>query len=169
MSPKKGLTLLTTTLQVNTSNGYDLPQRVMATAVTLLNASTKILEIHWTLKPPTSKFYLYMHFAELQSLQANETREFDVTMNGNVTTESYSPKFFKMQTLYSITPRQCDGGECLLQLVKTSSSTLPPLINAIEVFTVIDFSQFETNGDEGIYVGFFHTYKLLNYVNMLSY
>ncbi|KFK35820.1 hypothetical protein AALP_AA4G041500 [Arabis alpina] len=53
-----------------------------------------------------------------------------------------------MQTLYSKTARQCEGGECLLQLVKTSSSTLPPLINAIEVFTAIDFSQLETNGNE---------------------
>ncbi|XP_024006011.1 probable LRR receptor-like serine/threonine-protein kinase At1g51810 isoform X3 [Eutrema salsugineum] len=148
LSPNKEWALLTTNLQVNTSNGYDLPQRVMAKAVTPVNASTTTLEIPWTLKPPTSLFYVYLHFAELQTLQANETREFDVTMNGNVTHASYSPKFLKMQTAFSRAPKQCDGGKCLLQLVKTSRSTLPPLINAIEIFTVIDFSQLETHEDE---------------------
>ncbi|CAA7044490.1 unnamed protein product [Microthlaspi erraticum] len=150
ISPSKELKLLTTTLQVNTSNDYDLPQRVISTAVTPIDDKATTLEIPWTLESPTSKFYLFMHYAELKALQANETREFSVTMNGNVTLESYSPKFLRMQTVFSKAPKQCDGGKCLLQLVKTSKSTLPPLINANEVFTVIDFSQFETNGDEVI-------------------
>lgn len=143
---------MTTNLQLNISNDYDLPQRVMNTAATPIDASTTTMEIPWTLEPPTSQFYLFLHFAELQSQQANETREFSVMMNGNVTLESYSPKYLNKQTVYSRAPKQCDGGKCLLQLVKTSRSTLPPLINAIEAFTVIDFSQLETKGDEGKFV-----------------
>lgn len=143
---------MTTTLQVNSSNGYDLPQRVISTAVTPIDDKATTLDIPWSLETPTSQFYLFMHYAELKTLQANETREFNVTLNGNVTFESYSPKFLRMQTVFSKAPKQCDGGKCLLQLVKTSKSTLPPLINAIEVFTVIDFSQLETNGDEGMLV-----------------
>nr|VDD55808.1 unnamed protein product [Brassica oleracea] len=37
---------------------------------------------------------------------------------------------------------------CLLQLVKTLNSSLPPLLNAMEIFTVIDFPQMETNDDD---------------------
>ncbi|KAG7594899.1 Protein kinase domain [Arabidopsis thaliana x Arabidopsis arenosa] len=148
ISPDQDWQILTTNLQINASNDYDLPQRVIKTAVTPIKASTTTMEFTWKLKPPTSQFYLFLHFAELESLQAKETREFNVVMNGNVTLESYSPKFLQMQTVYSKAPKKCDGGECLLRLVKTSKSTLPPLINAIEAFTVLDFSQLETNGDE---------------------
>ncbi|KAL9859774.1 putative LRR receptor-like serine/threonine-protein kinaseRLK-Pelle-LRR-I-1 family [Arabidopsis thaliana] len=150
ISPDQDWQILTTNLQINASNDYDLPQRVIKTAVTPIKASTTTMEFPWTLKSPTSQLYLFLHFAELQSLQANETREFSVVFNGNVTLESYSPKFLQMQTVYSKAPKQCDGGECLLQLVKTSRSTLPPLINAMEAFTVLDFPQIETNVDEVI-------------------
>ena len=75
-----------------------------------------------------------------------------MVLNGNVTFKSYSPKFLEMQTVYSTAPKQCDGGKCLLQLVKTSRSTLPPLINAMEAYTVLDFPQIETNVDEGMCV-----------------
>lgn len=117
------------------------------------------MEFTWKLKPPTLQFYLFLHFAELESLQANETREFNVMLNGNVTFESYSPKFLQMQTVYSRAPKKCDGGECLLRLVKTSKSTLPPLINAIEAFSVLDFSQLETNGDEGMFFFFIYLFS----------
>ncbi|WZZ90237.1 hypothetical protein YC2023_118816 [Brassica napus] len=39
----------------------------------------------------------------------------------------------------------CKGGECSFQLTRTNRSTLPPLVNALEVFTVIHFPQPETN------------------------
>ncbi|CAN8321492.1 unnamed protein product [Cochlearia groenlandica] len=147
-TPGKNSALLTTNLRVNISNDYDLPQPIMTTALTPINDSIATLEVSFTLETPTSQFYTFLHFAEIKTLQANETREFNVTMNGIVTLGTYSPKFLTMQTVFSRAPKQCDGGKCLLKLVKTSRSTLPPLINAIEAYTVIDFSQLETNGDE---------------------
>uniref|UniRef100_A0A1J3IT16 Putative LRR receptor-like serine/threonine-protein kinase n=1 Tax=Noccaea caerulescens TaxID=107243 RepID=A0A1J3IT16_NOCCA len=140
-------TQVTTNLTVNASNLYELPQDVMTTGVTPLNPNAT-LNITWTLEPPTTKFYSYMHFAELQTLRANDTREFNITMNGKSQYGSYSPKPLKTQTIFDITPGQCDGGACLLQLVKTPRSTLPPLLNAIEGYTVIDFPQMETNEDD---------------------
>ncbi|ESQ30276.1 hypothetical protein EUTSA_v10011227mg [Eutrema salsugineum] len=139
---------VTTTLDVNVNNEYELPKGVMATCVTPLNANAT-LNINWILKPPTTKFYSYMHFAELQTLKANDTREFDVTLNGKLSYGKYSPKPLKSITIFDVMPHQCDrSGECLLELLKTSNSTLPPLLNAIEVYTVIDFPQMETNEDD---------------------
>ncbi|KAL0722763.1 hypothetical protein Bca4012_037362 [Brassica carinata] len=140
-------TQVTTNLNVNASNLYELPKGVMSTCITPLNANAS-LNITWTIEPSTTKFYSYMHFAELQTLKANDTREFNMTMNGKITYGPYSPKPLKTETVFDITPEQCDGGACLLQLLKTSKSTLPPLLNAIEAFTVIDFPQMETNGDD---------------------
>ncbi|KAJ0250386.1 Leucine-rich repeat protein kinase family protein [Hirschfeldia incana] len=140
-------TQVTTNLNVNSSNLYELPKGVMSTGVTPLNPNAT-LNLTWTIEPSTTKFYSYMHFAELQSLRANDTREFNITMNGKISYGPYSPQPLKAQTIFDITPEQCDGGACLLQLLKTSKSTLPPLLNAIEAFTVIDFPQTETNEDD---------------------
>ncbi|KAG5401668.1 hypothetical protein IGI04_016275 [Brassica rapa subsp. trilocularis] len=40
---------------------------------------------------------------------------------------------------------QCDSGGCRLELVRTPKSTLPPLINALEAYTVIEFPKLETS------------------------
>ncbi|CDY51448.1 BnaA05g36650D [Brassica napus] len=106
---EKNWTQVTTNLTVNTSNGYNPPQVVMASASTPISAFAS-WNFTWLLFPSTTQFYIYMHFAEIQSLQANETREF--------------------------------------KLLRTSKSTLPPLINAIEIYMVIDFPLLETNQDD---------------------
>ena len=93
-----------------------------------------------------------MHFSEIQSLQANETREFSVLVNGDPMHERYSPKPLSTETLSYFTPQQCDKGTCIVELLRTSKSTLPPLINAIEIYTVIDFPLLETNQDDGMSV-----------------
>ncbi|CAN8321500.1 unnamed protein product [Cochlearia groenlandica] len=137
-------TQITTNLTVNGSNGYELPSDVMATGVTPLNASAT-LDISWTVDSSTTQYYSYRHFAELQTLRANDTREFQVTVNGKVTYEAYSPTLLNGETIFDVRSNQCDGGKCLMKLSKTPKSTLPPLLNAFEVFTVIDFPQKETN------------------------
>ncbi|KAL1220939.1 putative LRR receptor-like serine/threonine-protein kinase [Cardamine amara subsp. amara] len=144
---EKSWTSVNTTLNVNATNGYELPEDVMATGATPLNVNAT-LNITWTVEPPNTQFYLYMHFAELQTLRANDIREFNMTVNGNFSYGPYSPKPLKTETVFDLAPEQCEGGACLLQLKKTPKSTLPPLLNAIEAFTVIEFPQMETNGDD---------------------
>ncbi|EFH39001.1 predicted protein [Arabidopsis lyrata subsp. lyrata] len=70
-----------------------------------------------------------MHFAEIQTLGANETREFDIILKGNFNYSGFSPT--KLET-------------CSLQLVRTPNSTLPPLINTLEAYTILEFSILET-------------------------
>ncbi|XP_010500450.1 PREDICTED: receptor-like protein kinase At3g21340 [Camelina sativa] len=145
----KEWTLVTTTLNVNTTNGFDLPQGAMASAATREN-DNGTWEFPWSLKDSTTRFHIYLHFAELETLLANETREFNVLLNGKVFYGPYSPTSLSIGTM-STQPEStltCKGGSCLLQLVKTTKSTLPPLINAIELFTVVEFPQSETNQDE---------------------
>ncbi|XP_010500772.2 PREDICTED: probable LRR receptor-like serine/threonine-protein kinase At1g51820 isoform X2 [Camelina sativa] len=136
-------TQLTTTLNVNTGITYELPQGVMAKAATPLEAN-ETLNITWTIEPPT-QYYSYVHFAELQNLRANDTREFNVTQNGIYTFGPFSPLPLKTASIVNSIPQQCDGGACILQLVKTLKSTLPPILNAIEAFSVIDLPQMETS------------------------
>ncbi|WZZ50343.1 hypothetical protein YC2023_050450 [Brassica napus] len=83
---------------------------------------------------------------------------------------SFSPPKLELRTLYTAAPVQCDSEGCNLQLVKTPNSTLPPLINAIEVYTVIEFPQVETSQNDGISrLPLSRTSKLLiNYVKSVG-
>ncbi|TXG68746.1 hypothetical protein EZV62_003681 [Acer yangbiense] len=73
---------LSTSLPVDsvTNNGYKPPSVVMQTAGTSENAS-KSLDFYLEIDDTTLQFYAYLHFAEIQKLKANESREFNVSFN----------------------------------------------------------------------------------------
>uniref|UniRef100_M4ENP5 Protein kinase domain-containing protein n=1 Tax=Brassica campestris TaxID=3711 RepID=M4ENP5_BRACM len=146
---KKDWNLITTTLNVNTSNGFDPPQGAMASAATYVN-DNGTWDIPWNMEDSTTRFHIYLHFAEIQTLLANETREFSVFLNGNEFSKPFSPKMLGIVTMITQpeSTLRCESGACLLQLVKTTNSTLPPLLNAMEIFTVVELPQPETNQDE---------------------
>ncbi|CAE6018980.1 unnamed protein product [Arabidopsis arenosa] len=135
---------VTTSLSINNSDTYDIPKTVLKSAATPRNA-TEPLFINWTPRPSNAQVYFYLHFAEIQTLEANETREFDIIFGENFNHSGFRPLKLQLSTVYTDAPVQCDSGGCSLQLVRTSKSTLPPLINAIEAYTVMEFSQLETS------------------------
>ncbi|KAL9284012.1 putative transferase [Arabidopsis thaliana] len=139
-------TQISTTSDVDNINDYDPPKDALATAARPTNASEP-LTIKWTNSDnPNAQYYVYRHFSEIQDLQTNDTREFNMLWNGEVM--SSNPIILKkldISTIYSQSPRFCDEGKCIFQLIRTNRSTLPPLLNALEVFTVIQFPQSETN------------------------
>lgn len=92
---------------------------------------------------------VYFHFAEIQVLKENDTREFDILLDGTVIRKSYTPKVLQSETIYNILPQKCIGS-CDLDLVQTQRSTLPPLVNAIETFDVLEFPYAETNQNDGM-------------------
>ncbi|XP_024011594.1 probable LRR receptor-like serine/threonine-protein kinase PAM74 isoform X2 [Eutrema salsugineum] len=140
-------TQISTTLQVSNDNSYAPPKITLSTAATPSNASAP-LTISWTPDNPGDQYYLYSHFAEVQDLQANGTREFDLLWNGAVTTEAFVPSKLVLDTFLNTSPLNCEEEKCIYQLIKTSRSTLPPLLNALEIYTVIQFPQSETNEND---------------------
>lgn len=143
-------TLISTTTNVSNNNHYDLPQDVLKVAATPTNLAAPLM-INWTLSNPDDQLYLYLHFSEIQILMANETREFDIIFNGEtINTRVVSPKYLEIFTWLTTNPRQCKGGICRMQLRKTQRSTLPPLLNAFEVYSVLELPQSQTNESEGI-------------------
>ncbi|ESQ42384.1 hypothetical protein EUTSA_v10012638mg [Eutrema salsugineum] len=146
---QKDWTQISTTSDVGNTNDYDPPKAALATAATPTNASEP-LTVEWSnSEKPDDLYYVYRHFAEVQDLQANETREFHMEWNGELMfSDPVKPTKLEILTMLSVTPRTCDGGECSFQLKRTNRSTLPPLLNALEVFTVIQFPQSETHGND---------------------
>ncbi|RID41372.1 hypothetical protein BRARA_J01339 [Brassica rapa] len=136
-----------TTLEVSNDNNYAPPKKALATAAIPSNLSAP-LTVSWTPEKHGDQYYLYSHFAEIQDLHANDTREFDVLWNGAVTIEAFVPSKLLIDTFMNKSPETCDGGKCSYQLIKTSKSTLPPLLNALEIYTVIQFPQSETDEND---------------------
>ncbi|XP_010483607.1 PREDICTED: receptor-like protein kinase At5g59670 isoform X2 [Camelina sativa] len=136
------LTQISTTLEVNNSNNYVPPKEALKNAATPSNASAP-LTMEWTPLDPNDQYYLYAHFAEIQELKENETREFNIVWNGEVMS-TVVPKKLEVSTIYDQSPRTCEKGKCSIQLIRTKRSTLPPLINAFEVYLVIELPQSET-------------------------
>jgi hypothetical protein len=136
---------------IDSIDGYDPPQDVLRTGAMPANASDP-MTITWNLKTATDQVYGYIYIAEIMEVQANETREFEVVVNNKVHFDPFRPTRFEAQVMFNNVPLTCEGGFCRLQLIKTPKSTLPPLMNAFEIFTGIEFPQSETNQNDVIAV-----------------
>lgn len=137
-----------TDLFVNTSNFYDVPEVVAKTAAVPKNASQP-LTLNWTLSEITAQTYIYMHFAEIHNLEANDIREFNITYNGGKRWFDYfRPPNFSITTIFNPRAVSSPDGKFSFTFAMTSNSTLPPLINALEIYKVLDLSLLETNQDE---------------------
>ncbi|KAJ1390948.1 Malectin-like carbohydrate-binding domain [Sesbania bispinosa] len=142
--------------QLNTSlgpddlgqNKYKPPAVVMSTAATPINGSAP-LEFSWDSDNVNEKYYIYMHFNEVEKLATNKTRAFDIYVNGKLWYD-YGPlvPLYQITTTVLSTSALTGATSYLFSLSKTQNSTLPPIINAAEIYTVKDFSQSETEQDD---------------------
>ncbi|KAG7633476.1 Protein kinase domain [Arabidopsis suecica] len=112
-------TQISTSLTVNTSDSFRLPQAALITAATPAKDGPSYIGITFYTSSE-ERFFIYLHFSEVQALRANETREFNISINGESVADLYRP------------------------LSRTQSSTHPPMINAIEIFLVSELLQSET-------------------------
>ncbi|XP_010507237.1 PREDICTED: putative receptor-like protein kinase At3g46340 [Camelina sativa] len=139
---------ISTSLTVNTSDSFRLPQNAIKTAATSANASEPLIDIEFP-ESANDKVYIYLHFSEVHALKANETREFDISLNGESIKDSYKPLYLQSETLSNPSPVICTGQKCIVKLTRSGKSTHPPLLNAIEGFAVADFLQSETDENDG--------------------
>ncbi|ESQ51394.1 hypothetical protein EUTSA_v10017541mg [Eutrema salsugineum] len=139
-----------TTLNVTSSNPFAVPDAVSRSGISPRNA-TRPFNYYWYPDVPNDKVNAYFHFAEIQPLQANDTREFDIFFEGIIIHRAYSPQVLQSETKYNKSPLKCGGvffKSCDLDLVRTERSTLPPLINAVEAFNVLEILYAETDPND---------------------
>ncbi|KAM5579268.1 LRR receptor-like serine/threonine-protein kinase IOS1 [Rosa sericea] len=138
-------TQISTSLTVQ-GNDYQVPTIVMNTAITPKNANSSI-DISWEPPDDTTQYYIYMHFAELQQLKANQFRAFNINLNGQYWSGPIVPPNLSTYTVYTQSA-STPAANNRFSIFKTENSTLPPIINAIEAYTLKDFSQLETDEDD---------------------
>ncbi|KAL6335715.1 hypothetical protein AAG906_039478 [Vitis piasezkii] len=124
-------------------NHFKPPSKVMATAVTPADERYP-LEFHWNLDNSTRQFYVYMHFAEVEELQSNQLRELYVSLNGwFLSPEPIVPGRLVPHTGFS-THSISASSELSLSIYKTHRSTLPPILNALEIYEIKQLFQSST-------------------------
>ncbi|XP_062008525.1 probable LRR receptor-like serine/threonine-protein kinase At1g05700 [Rosa rugosa] len=140
--------------QLNTSlcnttedNSYQVPSIVMCTAATPKNADDS-LNIFWLPSDSNAQYQIYMHFAEVEKLQANKSRQFSITFNGKLFYGPFSPQYLSFDTIYSIAAWSPTGQYIKFSILKNEKSTLPPILNAYEIYMVKPAPQSETKHDD---------------------
>jgi hypothetical protein len=128
-------------------NDYKPPAIVMSTAATPVDVNEP-LEIEWEGDNENDQYYLYLYFNEVEKLAANETRAFNIKVNGDFWYGPMIPRYGSAYTIFSRDPFP-RAATYLVSLSKTGNSTLPPILNAIEIYNVKDFSQSETEQNDG--------------------
>ncbi|KAJ9568441.1 hypothetical protein OSB04_004407 [Centaurea solstitialis] len=125
----------------------DPPSEVMSTAI-MPKYPINSFNINWTPDNTTDKFFMYMHFAEIEILKRNQTREFNIYLNGNLSYGPFSPLNHTTTTIYSTEPETVAPMYTLV-INKTKNSTLPPIINALEIYTLKWLPQRQTYDQDG--------------------
>ncbi|CAL4901105.1 unnamed protein product [Urochloa decumbens] len=120
--------VISTTNTVNNlyNDPFEAPSKVMQAAATPRNASSDI-KFYWDSKPqpkdPSPGYIAVMYFSELQALPDGALRQFNFNVNGRT----------RGSTRYNVS------------IDATANSTLPPIINAVEIFTVISTTDVGTD------------------------
>ncbi|URE25643.1 Leucine-rich repeat receptor-like protein kinase [Musa troglodytarum] len=132
-------------VEYGVNDHFEIPSKVMQTAVYPVN-STK-LELSFTPDPgDLNEFYAVMYFAELQQ---NASRQFSVDLNGALLNDAkpFTPDFLTSDAIYNINP-SAGFSQLNISLVATERSTLPPLLNAVEVFSTMRNTNVATDGGD---------------------
>ncbi|KAK3138215.1 hypothetical protein QOZ80_5AG0365930 [Eleusine coracana subsp. coracana] len=135
---------------------FEVPSIVMQTAFTPRNASKNFDDIYWVAVPnhvyPAPEYICILYFAELQILSGNAVRRFNITINGKLWYPGpYTPLYLHANPVYNERPLY-GSSQYDVALTATSDSTLPPIINAVEVFSVISTANVATDPQDGMYI-----------------
>ena len=130
---------------------YQVPQVVMSTAVTKFNINDPMF-ITWTPGGGNAVIqYICMHFAELENLQPNQSRQCNIFLNGNLWKGSFVPRYLSTSTVQS-SPDGEIGQQFQIWINQTETSTLPPILNAVEFYTLRQFLQAQTDQEDGMFL-----------------
>lgn len=140
---------ISTNQTVNVNNDYQPPEIAMVTASVPTDPDAS-MNISLVGVERTVQFYVFMHFAEIQELNSNETREFNIMYNDKNIYGPFRPPNFTTISVFTPTEVVADAnGQYIFSLQRTGNSTLPPLLNAMEIYSVNLLPQQETDRKEG--------------------
>ncbi|VAH12599.1 unnamed protein product [Triticum turgidum subsp. durum] len=135
---------------------FEVPWKVMQTAIVTRNASENIwfgwesLDAEPRDDDPSRPGYVaILHFAELQLLNASngELRQFYINLNDELAYPTgFTPEHLISNAIYDTKPSRHSGYN--FSINATTNSTLPPILNAVEVYYVIPTTNLGTDSQD---------------------
>ncbi|KAK6271910.1 hypothetical protein POUND7_008993 [Theobroma cacao] len=110
------------------------------------NSTSISIQLGTNLPATEVPIYMNMYFSEVSVLDSTQRRSFQLYIDGKSTSNPFIPSYGKAGEMYLANFSASSNTN--FSLVATSVSTLPPLINALEVFTVSDELTDGTNRDD---------------------
>ncbi|KAJ1689483.1 hypothetical protein LUZ63_013638 [Rhynchospora breviuscula] len=127
---------ISTTSTFDPDTDFGIPSIVMQTAAATLSVQQS-LELSW---PPANNnkstvFLVILHIGEVQDISSDDLRQFDIFWNGIAYASYTSVVPYKLYPGW-FSYRSTDHDEHNVSLRATSNSTLPPLLNAFELYVI---------------------------------
>ncbi|KAK1265161.1 putative leucine-rich repeat receptor-like protein kinase [Acorus gramineus] len=91
------------------------------------------------LKNPILGYHVYLHFMEIQILNASQSRLIDIYFNNKIFMTGFQPKYLYTDTLFNADPLS-EIPNAFYNLSASNGSTLPPLLNAAELYAAINWA-----------------------------
>ncbi|XVE79664.1 hypothetical protein DITRI_Ditri14bG0076100 [Diplodiscus trichospermus] len=121
------------------------PQALFQNAFATNSTSTSI-RLATNLPTTEVPIYMNMYFSEVLVLDSTQKRSFELYVDGKSSSDLFIPAYGKAGEMYLT--NFTASSNTTFSLVASSDSTLSPLINALEVFTVTDELTDGTNSDD---------------------
>jgi hypothetical protein len=147
------LTNITTSTAVDVSNisSFDTSSKILWSAATPVNGTQ--MDFTWSpdsfINNDNTTYLLLLYFSELQILASNELRQFDILVD-NATwkgSQHYTPKYLSAELVKRVVQ---GSSQHTVSLVARTDATLPPILNAFEIYSVLPMTELATNDADGI-------------------
>lgn len=127
-------------------DGYQVPYEVIKTAARPRNAS-ETLELYWNTTDSNDQFYVYMYFSEVEHLEKSQSRKLNISWNGAPLFGQFVPRYLYADILSN--SKALVGKDHQISISKAENSTLPPILNAVEIYRVMQLVESPTYSEDG--------------------
>ncbi|KAJ3695089.1 hypothetical protein LUZ60_000466 [Juncus effusus] len=139
-------TEISTTNVVKTDTSFQTPSRVLQTAAAS-STITDSLDLLWTLDA-SNNFFALLHISETQALKTTDYRAFNIYANGELLlNDSYVPEYLQSGWVNFTSKGKTNYN---VSFKATKNSTLPPIINAFELYLIMPLTLLPTYPDDGL-------------------
>lgn len=166
--------MISTTLPIKNyaNDSFEAPSAVLQTAVTpAAGNSTAITFLRWAPDSAADEHFLVFHFSELQLPTGNASRQFGIYVAGSVfwSGRPYTPPTLLSGYVYDPPDGPTYGYPYYaFSLNATCNSTLPPLVNAAEVYTRLPLTATATDLRDGKSLASFNSSEMFRRQSSVS-
>ncbi|ONM33266.1 putative LRR receptor-like serine/threonine-protein kinase [Zea mays] len=154
-------TTMNTTKEVDVSNvtgSFDKPSEILQNAATPVANGANRMDFSWSSDPSLEQdanadgnattYLLILYFAELQRVPSDGLRQFDILINNATGNDGSSQGFTPRYLSAAAVKRTVQGpGQHNVSLVATPAATLPPILNAFEIYAVKPMTEMPTDDE----------------------